>query len=116
MRKRSKIKIYSWNASYFFELYSSNGICILSSPMIKRKSLIYIDIFRLKEYGRENTNFIKKEKKGKYYFEIRVTRKGRKIAHSNIYNTKEGRDNGINAVINAIDPVDVLDLTYIKLN
>ena len=99
------------NGQFYFHLKAANGQVVLASQGYKEKAGAKNGIESVKKNSKDDANFEKKESSnGKFYFNLKSTNQ-QVIGTSQMYTTAESRDKGIEAVKNAADGADVVDLT-----
>ena len=86
------------NGEFYFNLKAGNHETILSSEGYKARSGAENGIESVKTNGSNDANFDRKEaKNGQFYFNLKASN-GQIIGTSEMYNSKQGRDNGIESV------------------
>ena len=86
------------NNEYYFNLKAGNHQVILTSEGYTSKSSCENGIESVKTNSQDDSKFDRKESKnGKYYFNLKATN-GQIIGSSQMYEAKNGRDNGIESV------------------
>ena len=105
----TKFELYKDKADAFrFRLKAGNGENILASQGYKSKASCNNGIESVKKHAVDETNFEKKETSaGKFQFNLKSAN-SQVIGTSQSYNTKSGRDNGIESVKKNA-PVAVVD-------
>lgn len=88
----------SANGKFHFNLKASNGQIILSSEMYESKDAAGNGIESVRKNGGDDKNFEKKDSSGgQPYFNLKASN-GQVIGRSEMYNTVDARDNGIESV------------------
>ncbi len=88
----------SSNDQFYFNLKAGNGEVILTSEMYKAKQGCIGGIASVKVNAPFDKNYQRKVAiNGQYYFNLKAA-SGEIIGTSEMYNTAQGRDNGIEAV------------------
>lgn len=108
-----KFEIYKSekNNQFYFRLKAGNGQVVLQSQGYKEKAGAKNGIDSVTKNSKDTKNFEKKESSnGKSYFNLKSTNK-QVIGASQMYTSAEGRDKGVEAVKNAADGAEVVDLT-----
>ncbi len=108
-----KFEIYKSdkNDQFYFRLKAANGQVVLSSQGYKSKAGAKNGIESVIKNSSDDANFEKKEAaNGKSYFNLKSSNQ-QVIGASQMYASADGRDKGIEAVRNAADGAEVVDLT-----
>jgi uncharacterized protein YegP (UPF0339 family) len=108
-----KFEIYKSdkNNEFYFRLKAANGQVVLASQGYKEKAGAKNGIESVKKNSTVDKNFEKKEAaNGKFFFNLKSTNQ-QVIGASQMYASADGRDKGIEAVKNAADGAEVVDLT-----
>ncbi|GAB5565182.1 MAG: YegP family protein [Winogradskyella sp.] len=88
----------SSNNLFYFNLYAVNGVVILNSETYTTKQNCIGGVASVKVHAPFDNNYVRKvASNGQYYFNIKATN-GEVIGTSEMYNSSQARDNGINAV------------------
>jgi uncharacterized protein YegP (UPF0339 family) len=86
------------NGQYYFNLKADNGKIILTSEHYTTKGACEDGIDSVKKNAKDDSNYDRgKSTNGKYYFNLKAAN-GKIIGTSEMYETTEGRDNGIESV------------------
>jgi uncharacterized protein YegP (UPF0339 family) len=99
------------NGEFQFNLKAGNGEIILSSEGYTTKTACENGIESVKKNSAEDKRFDRLESKnGKHYFNLKATN-GQIIGTSEMYESKAGRDNGIESVKKNAPDADTDDQT-----
>jgi len=107
-----KFELYTDNAGEFrFRLKAGNGQIILASEGYKSKASANNGIESVKTNAQDDGRFMRLEaKNGKPRFNL-TAKNGQVIGTSEIYESEEARDNGIESVKKNAPGAEVVDLT-----
>ncbi|HEV7643979.1 MAG TPA: YegP family protein [Pyrinomonadaceae bacterium] len=101
----------SASGKYHFNLKAGNGQVILSSEMYETKAAANNGIESVRKNGGDDKNFDRKTAtNGQFYFNLKAAN-GQVIGKSEMYNTADARDNGIESVKTNCSSTTVDDLT-----
>lgn len=96
--RHPKFELYQ-TKEYRFRLSAKNGQTILASEGYVNKAGALNGIESVKKHAPNENRFDRLESSnGKYYFNLKATN-GQIIGTSEMYETKQGRDNGIQSVM-----------------
>lgn len=93
---------------YYFRLTARNGEPILGSEGYKNKSGCKNGIQSVKDNAPEDNRYDRRESSDSQFYFVLVAKNGELIGRSEMYTTKQGRDNGIESVKNTAPdaPID----------
>jgi uncharacterized protein len=98
------------DGKFYVHLKAANGEIILSGRGHVTKYEAIQSIASVMRYGGYDSRFVRKETpSGKFFFQL-LSPSGRLLGWSEMYHSKQGRDNGIVAVRRAVQYGRVLDL------
>lgn len=101
----------STNDKFYFNLKARNGEVILTSEMYESKQGCKNGIESVKENAPDDENYDRKTaSNGQYYFNLKAGN-GEPIGKSEMYESKQGRDNGVESVKTNAPTAQVVDLT-----
>lgn len=111
--RKPKFEIFAGSdGKFYYRLKAANGEPIMTGRGYSSKPAVLHGIAHVMENGVEETQFVpKKSANHKFYFQLR-TKSGRVIGWSELYESKQGRDNGIRSVVNASQYGRVNDLGF----
>jgi len=99
------------NGEFQFNLKASNGEIILTSEGYTTKANCKKGIESVRKNSKNDSRFTKKESKnGKWFFLIKAAN-GKSIGSSEMYESPQGRDNGIQTVKKNAPDAKIEDLT-----
>ena len=99
------------NKKYFFRLTAPNGQNILGSEAYTTKDGCQNGIESIKQHAPDDDNYNRLEaKSGEFYFTLQAAN-NQVIATSEMYTSKQGRDNGIESVQTNAPEAPVEDTT-----
>lgn len=99
------------NNQFMFNLKAGNGEIILTSEAYIKKSGCENGINSVKENASDDNNYERKDAvNGQYYFNLRA-KNSKVIGKSEMYNSAQGRDNGIKSVKTNAPNAKVEDFT-----
>lgn len=94
---------------FYFNLQAGNGKVILTSEMYTTKYSCENGIESVKMHAPDDDNYERETaRNGKYYFNLKASN-GKVIGTSEMYNSTQGRDNGIEAVKDDAPGADIDD-------
>lgn len=95
---------------FYFRLKAANGEVVLAGRGFATKYAAMQAIASVMRYGTMEARFFRRESAdGKFFFQLQAP-SGRLLGWSELYNSRQGRDNGITAVRRAVQCGRVLDL------
>ena len=101
----------STNDKFYFNLKAGNGEVILTSEMYESKQNCENGIESVQENAPEDKNYDKKTaSSGQYYFNLKASN-NKIIGTSEMYESTQGRDNGIESVKTNAPTSEVVYLT-----
>jgi uncharacterized protein YegP (UPF0339 family) len=101
----------SSNDKFYFNLKAGNGEPILTSEMYESKQGCENGIDSVKKNAPNDENYERKTaSSNQYYFNLKAGN-GEPIGKSEMYESKQGRDNGIESVKTNAPTAEVVDLT-----
>lgn len=110
MRKPTFEMLTSKDGKIYFQLKADHGIVLLTSRSFQNQVEAIEGIASVMRYGAYDRRFWCKEtERGQFFFQLQSP-SGRILGWSEMYQSKEGRDNGILAVRRAVQTGRVLDL------
>jgi uncharacterized protein len=110
MRKPKFEMLVGDDGKVYFHLKAANGEIVLSGRGYSTKYETIQAIASVMRYGAYESRFMRRENaEGKYFFQL-LSPSGRVLGWSQMYHSKQGRDNGIVAVRRAVQFGRVLDL------
>ena len=111
--RKPKFEIFGGqDGKFYFRLKAANGEPIMASKGFATKPDAMRGIASVMEHSPSESQFARRRSANyKFYFQLR-TAGGRILGWSELYETKQGRDNGIKAVIRAAAHGRVFDLTF----
>jgi uncharacterized protein len=110
MRKSKFEMLAGKDGRIYVQLKAANGETVLSGQGFVTKYEAIHSIASVMRYGAYENRFMKHETEdGKFFFQLQ-TPSGRILGWSELYHSKQGRDNGIVAVRRAVQFGRVLDL------
>jgi uncharacterized protein len=109
--RKPKFEIFAGrDGQFYFRLKAANGEPILSGRAYDSKPGAVHGIANVMTEAQEDDRFVRKTSANfKYFFQLR-SKTGRLIGWSELYETRQGRDNGIRAVQTAIQWGRIADL------
>ena len=100
------------NNQFYFRLKASNSKTILASEGYTTKDNCRNGISSVKSNAPSDSNYDRlTARNDKYYFNLKSAHNGQVIGTSEMYESKQGRENGIESVTHNAPTADVLDLT-----
>ncbi|MEM0996313.1 MAG: YegP family protein [Bacteroidota bacterium] len=114
--RKPKFEIFTTNDGQFqFRLKAANGEPIMTGRAYDSKYGVMHAIAHVMKEAQEEIRFVRKASANyKFFFQLR-SKSGRLIGWSQLYQTRQGRDNGIRAVQTAIKWGRVEDLTKLQI-
>lgn len=110
MRKPKFEMLVGKDGKFYFHLKAANGEIVLSGRGFATKYEAIQSIASVMRYGAYESRFLRRETaEGRYFFQLQAP-SGRLLGWSEMYHSKQGRDNGIIAVRRAVQFGRVLDL------
>jgi hypothetical protein len=101
----------STNDKFYFNLKAGNGEVILTSEMYESKQGCKNGIESVKENAPDDEKYDRKTASSdQYYFNLKAGN-GETIGKSEMYESKQGRDNGIESVKTNAPIASIVDLT-----
>lgn len=98
------------DGKFYVYLWSQAGVVVLSSRGFSNQYQAIQTISSMMRYGAFENRFLRRETAdGRYFFQL-LAPSGRVLGWSEMYHSKQGRDNGIVAVRRAVQAGRVLDL------
>lgn len=112
--KKPKFEIFKTNEGKFqFQLKAANGEPVMTGRAYEAKYNLMHAIAQVMKETQREIRFVRKTSANyKFFFQLR-SQTGRLIGWSQLYQTRQGRDNGIVAVMNAAKFAQVKDITVI---
>jgi uncharacterized protein YegP (UPF0339 family) len=109
--RKPKFEIFAGkDGKFYFRLKAANGEPIMSGRAYDSKPGVVHGIATVMTEALEETRFVRKTSANlKYFFQLR-SKTGRLIGWSELYETRQGRDNGIRAVQTAAQWGRIADL------
>ncbi len=101
----------SASGKFHFNLKAGNGQIILSSEMYESKSAASGGIESVRKNGGDDKNFEKKDSSGGQPYFVLKASNGQQIGRSEMYNSADARDNGIESVKTNCGSTEVDDQT-----
>ncbi|NNE97519.1 MAG: YegP family protein [Pyrinomonadaceae bacterium] len=99
------------NGKFYFNLVAANGQIILSSQMYETKASAEIGIDSVKTNGTNDEQFERrKSTNGEPYFVLKA-QNGLEIGKSQMYQSTDGLENGINSVKSNAATAEIVDTT-----
>ncbi len=99
------------NGEFQFNLLATNGQIILSSEGYSSKAACLNGVESVKKNAQEDGRFERKEASdGRFYFVLKATN-GQVIGQSQMYASKDSRDNGVESVKKNAPDAEVVDET-----
>ncbi|MEM6269948.1 MAG: YegP family protein [Bacteroidota bacterium] len=115
--RRPKFEIFAAeDGKFYYRLKAANGEPIMTGRGYSSKFSVLHGIAHVMENAIEEGRFtLKRSANHKFYFQLR-SKSGRIIGWSELYESKQGRDNGVRAVMKAAQFGRVNDLGLLQAN